>query len=550
MLSDYNACPQSNSIINRRGDDCHRCEFKRSQLGGQNYFLSGINIQSQRAIKLPLGSTLLDRFVLKDLIGSGRFGTVYTAEDHLRSKQVAIKVTNISSYGQQFTKEHLLRDIKTNELISDFSYIIHVFDLHVTQWQNETILLLPMELADGGTLRDWITANKENLEIRQKEGLSILKQACLGIQSGHSTGVIHLDIKPENLMFCNGILKVADFGMAQLLGSFNQSATHFYSTIHSETGTPTYMSPEQFIAPHPDDVDHRADIYSIGIILYELLHPKCRPPFSGSYYRIRDLHLSGNPPPLSNVNDRLNNIVSRCLDKNPDNRYQGIDELLIDLDSVRTADFASQNELKPDETQIAEHIDQLWSKATLLYEQGCFRQLSNIIDEIIKYLPDDFDAHNLKHEIEERYVRANQFYDEILNHLEGDLSELIPLLEEAVNTYPEHPAGHIVQIKLTVKTQKYSRFMQEGSNALQADSWEDALVCFENAAKYNPSSENLIQIVDRLTWIKNTKNKIDAALHQENFELAITLARYVDHYIDEMKKCIPVIKKGSSDDEN
>ena len=175
---------------------------------------------------------------------------------------------------------------------------------------------------------------------------------------------------------------------------------------------------------------------------------------------------------------------------------------------------------------------------------------SNIIDDIIKYQPDDLDAHDLKHEIEERFSRANQFYKEILNHLEGDLSELIPLLEEAVNIYPEHPAGHIAQIRIAVKTQKYSRFMREGFNALQADNWEDALICFKNAAKHNPSSENLIQIVERLAWIKSTKNNIDAALQQENFDSAISLARYVDHYIDEMKECIQAIKGSFSDDEN
>ena len=494
-------------------------------------------------MEFPTESKLIDRFVLKGLLGSGRFGTVYLAEDLLRSSNVALKIADISSYGQELAKAHLQCDININEQLSDFSYVIQVFDVLLMQWQGTVLLLQSMELADGGTFRKWLMSNKDDLKFRQTEGIYCFKHACLGIRSGHSAGVIHLDIKPENLMFCNDILKVADFGMAQLKSSFKQSTANLKNMASSDTGTPVYMSPEQFIAPHPDDVDIRSDIYTLGILLYELLHPKCRPPFSGSYHRLRDLHLSVNPSRIPGVDKKHNSIVARCLNKNPDDRYQSVGELLTTFDCESALEIKSEDELDTEGIRISERIDQLWSSASHFYKQRRFKRAGNLLDEILKILPDDIEAQYLKHEIEERFERAGQFYEEIIKNFEGDLIEQVSLLEEAVNIYPEHPTGHMIQTKIAIKTKQYCQAMQDGLNALRSERWESALACYHKAAKYNPSAEFLSTIIEWLSWVKNTKNKIDAAMQQENFGIAISLARYVDDYIDEMKESIPAIRE-------
>jgi len=282
--------------------------------GDDNPFLSlACNTPKHRQI-LPC-DTELDRFQIKKHLGSGSIAEVYLAFDKLRDQDVAIKVMETGNSDSTCPAEQLKSEIAAYERIKDFHHVLKVYDLQTIAFGATELLVLSMEYADGGTFRKWLTDNQNNGQIRKTQGIEYFKQACLGLKAVHEVGTVHLDVKPENILFVNGVAKIADFSISALQESHTISRDLNYQSDFFESekgfGTPKYMSPDHFMCSYRDELDASADIYSLCIMLYEIHHPKGRTPFSGGYRRLRDLHINVRPPSLLQVDENLRRVIDR-----------------------------------------------------------------------------------------------------------------------------------------------------------------------------------------------------------------------------------------------
>ena len=248
----------------------------------------------------------LERF---ELIGQGGMGAVYRARHRKLDRDVAVKVLDSSlSYNAAFA-ERFAREARTMAHL-DHSNIVRVYDFD----HRDDVYYLVMEYVDGVNLRQTIEA--DGLEPAQ--ALALVPQICEALQYAHDQGVVHRDIKPENILLDkNGKVKIADFGLAKLVGG---GGARRLTRTEQIMGTPNYMAPEQI--ENTGEVDHRADIYSLGVVFYELL--------TGG------LPVGRFPPPSDtpHVDARLDDVVLRTLEKEPDLRYQQASELRSEVVSL------------------------------------------------------------------------------------------------------------------------------------------------------------------------------------------------------------------------
>jgi predicted esterase len=167
------------------------------------------------------------------------------------------------------------------------------------------------------------------------ECLSILRDVTRALGYAHERGVVHRDIKPDNVLLSRGAAEVTDFGIAKAIqASRVEAGSESLTQLGTSVGTPAYMAPEQAAGdPH---LDHRADIYSVGVLAYEMLEG--HPPFAGTPQSVMSAHLTKSPPTMSraDVPPSLRRTVQKCLEKDPALRFQSADELLAEIESIST----------------------------------------------------------------------------------------------------------------------------------------------------------------------------------------------------------------------
>ena len=194
-----------------------------------------------------------------ELLGKGGMGAVYKARQRGLDRLVAVKVLppeigHDPAFAERFTREaRALARLSHNHIVSVFDF-----------GQSDGLFYIVMEFVDGVNLRQTIQTG----ELTPAEALAIVPQICEALQFAHDEGIVHRDIKPENILIDKrGRVKIADFGLAKLLGQ--DAGDHLLTATHQVMGTMRYMAPEQMQGSR--EVDHRADIYSLGVIFYELL---------------------------------------------------------------------------------------------------------------------------------------------------------------------------------------------------------------------------------------------------------------------------------------
>ena len=262
----------------------------------------------------PLVGTLLDgKYKVERKLGSGGMGTVYVARHRIINKQVAIKVFTPEPNSDDSMAERFQQEAEAAARIRHPS-IVAVNDFGET---DKGLLYIVMEYVDGISLRELI---KKELRLAPERVVSLGCQICAGIAVAHGAGIIHRDLKPENVLIemIDGreTARVFDFGIAKLLDRAG------LTRAGSVLGTPVYMSPEQATA---QPVDNRSDLYSLGVILYELLSGQ--PPFTGAKpQQVLVKHVIEMPKPLSSLRpglpEPLARAIMRALEKSPDDRHQ------------------------------------------------------------------------------------------------------------------------------------------------------------------------------------------------------------------------------------
>ncbi len=248
-----------------------------------------------------------------ELLGQGGMGVVYKACQKQLDRLVALKILPPHIGRTEAFAERFTREAKSLARLSH-PRIVMIYDFGRT---DAGLYYFIMEYVDGTDLRRVIQTG----ELSASEALSIIPQICEALQYAHEEGIVHRDIKPENILLNKkGQVRIADFGLAKLLDRPATRATSTLTKVGQRMGTPHYMAPEQI--EHPSGVDHRADIYSLGVVFYEML--------------TGELPLGRFAPPSQkvHVDVRLDNVVLRTLEKEPERRYQHISEVKSDVEAI------------------------------------------------------------------------------------------------------------------------------------------------------------------------------------------------------------------------
>jgi serine/threonine-protein kinase len=251
----------------------------------------------------------LGKYELRQVLGKGAMGTVYEGFDPIIARRVAIKTVRLPDAEDHEAQEELARFKREAQAAGRLSHpnIVGVFDYGETP----ELAYIVMEFVDGTTLKH-VVDKKERFELA--EIVRLMDSLMAGLQFSHDRGVVHRDIKPANIMLTkSGEVKIADFGIARIeSSSMTQAGTML--------GTPSYMSPEQFMG---QTVDSRTDLYSSGVMLYQLLTGE--KPFEGGLTAIMHKVLNTEPPPPSalsvTVPHAFDAVVKKAMAKRPDDRY-------------------------------------------------------------------------------------------------------------------------------------------------------------------------------------------------------------------------------------
>lgn len=350
-------CPQCQQSIpaNAPGGLCPHCLLRNSAQGPAN----GSLLNAAYAVTTPQGAVqatpaiaelvqLFPHLEIMDLIGHGGMGAVYKARQRKLDRMIAVKIIRPDATGDPAFAERFAREARTLARLSHPS-IVGIHDFGEVDAKSEekdparrnTLYYFLMEYVDGANLRQLMHSGKISPEL----AVSMISQICDALQYAHGEGIVHRDIKPENILIdSRGRVKIADFGLAKLVTRSGDDWT--LTGTHQVMGTPRYMAPEQMEGSR--NVDQRADIYSLGVIFYEML--------TGT---IPAGHFDP-PSRKSGVHPGLDEIVLRAMSSDPQRRYQSATELRVAVDQLDPAmlhRMPAQTPSQPSHTGLSTIID-------------------------------------------------------------------------------------------------------------------------------------------------------------------------------------------------
>jgi serine/threonine protein kinase len=286
---------------------------------------------------------LFPNYEVLEIIGRGGMGAVYKARQLALDRLVAIKLLPLEVSVDRDFAERFKREARTMARLSHPN-IVSVFDFGTT---SEGHLYFVMEFVEGTTLHHLIRTTG----LKAAQALEIIVGVCEALNYAHAEGIVHRDVKPANVLVdVRGRVKVTDFGLARLSGP-SAAEQAGYTMTGTVLGTPDYMAPEQKRGMH---VDHRADIYSLGVMLYEML---CGHVPQGVF----DL-----PSRLVSVDERVDQVVVRAMQQEPDRRYQNTAEMKHEVQTIRMAKDPNARAPQPRRTPAAQRNRSLAVAATVL----------------------------------------------------------------------------------------------------------------------------------------------------------------------------------------
>lgn len=313
----------------------------------------------------PLPEKIADRYIVRHVIGSGGTGMVVNAYDPHLDLDVAVKILQYDESGM--TAVRMQREAMAAGKLNHLN-IARVFDFGQTE---DGSLYMVMELLHGKSLDVLL---KQRGALPMEEALPIFIQLCEGLDFAHSVGIVHRDLKPANVFVSKGLVKIFDFGVAKF-ENLDQSLT----TTRDLIGSPLYVSPEQ---ARRDPSDLRADIYSLGCLMYEVLTGET--PFQGAtVLETLKMHSSTPPPRLSDeFPPAMQDLVERCLQKRPEDRPQNLSEVIEIYHAIQQGSYSVSTDDSSDDSQNnkASHVQhkQDSGKKTLFMIVGAIALLGMI----------------------------------------------------------------------------------------------------------------------------------------------------------------------------
>lgn len=517
--------------------------------------------------------TKLGKYVIKSELGRGAMGVVFRAEDPRLGRAVALKTMSPTVAGDPELLQRFYREAQSAGSLSHPN-IVTIYEID----EADGIPFIAMEFLEGESLEQMITARKEVAVVKK---VDIMVQTCRGLHYAHQHGIVHRDVKPANIVVLNdGMVKIVDFGIARIAGG---SMTRTGIVL----GTPMYMSPEQVLG---HTVDARSDIFGVGVILYELL--AYQNPFAADDMPTILFKIVEQPPaPISslvpNCPPQLENIITRALAKNREERYQSAEDLAFDLaqagdylkrhmveiyieqgqrsyeeGNFTLAKESLQKVLEIDSNhnvakgllgkvqeqiharQRTQKIEQALrhAKETLQAEQ--YDEAIGAVDEILRLHPDHHEAQQYKQLALERRDRSRK----ILRHMEraeklvadADLKGAKAQLEAVLALDPQHALAQKMlesvgqELVEEERVRQVRQFVEAARARLAEKSFAKALELLEKAAQLDPINievESLRRLVrsnqdkeERRRFLEQRLASIQEVLNRDEFAQALELA--------------------------
>ena len=325
-----------------------------------------------------VGKRLDGRYEIQEIVGVGGMSVVYKAYDNVDDRVVAVKILK----DEFLTNDDFVRRFKNeSKAIALLSHpnIVKVYDVSF----GEKLQYIVMEYVDGITLKEYI---QKQGAITWNDALFFTTQILKALQHAHDKGIVHRDIKPQNIILLpNGNIKVADFGIAR----FSRSETR--TLTDTAIGSVHYISPEQ---AKGEFTDEKADIYSVGVVLYEMLAGKV--PFEAeSAVSVALMQLQNNAKRLTEINPDiplgLEQICIHAMEKDPKDRYQSATEMLLDVEEVinnpkTVFDYSCFVDKSP--TKYISNTDKITAETPVINEKPIEKAVDSDEDEVEYYDPD------------------------------------------------------------------------------------------------------------------------------------------------------------------
>jgi serine/threonine protein kinase/outer membrane protein assembly factor BamD (BamD/ComL family) len=434
-----------------------------------------------------IGEILGNRYKIIREIGSGGMAWVYLAEDLSEGTQVAAKVlypqfSEDISYIQRFNREAKLA-ISLNEL-----HIVRVLDYGATR----DIHYLIMEHIEG---RDLLEILEEKGPLSYEEVLNIAFQVAKALEHASQHGIVHRDIKPQNLMVtADGTVKVCDFGIARAVALPSLTQSGF-------VGSPYYISPEQAMG---ENVDVRSDIYSLGIVMYQMLSGKL--PFDAkSPWSIISQHIASKPPSLrlnnTDLPEAVEHLVNRAMAKRPEDRFQTPVELIQAVEDVFSGKEVTAVKPPVPERDIAGLVEDLYRRALEASQAEEWQRAVNLFNQVINLRPDYEDATERLAEAG-RQARLSALYSAANRALEAkrwqeaidELSEIV-----AIDAHYKDASKLLTNAGLALSESKAAKKLkalyQQGLEHFDDREWPQAVDRFAQVHEVDPNYEEVAELL-------------------------------------------------------
>ena len=454
----------------------------------------------------------LDRFVIGRRVHEGLMSHVYHAHDPLRSVDICLKLINGYCPSARAVLE---QEFRTLNRFASCDNIINVYDIHEFEYGPSKLIALSMEYARDGSLADWLEANRSNVDLRREEGKRFLAEIINGLALLHQCDLPHPDFDPGNMLLCNGHLKLANLANWAAFPGISVDEAEFL------LGRPEYKAPERFVATKASELSIAADIYTVGIIAWQLFSDSARPPFEGDFNQVKEKHLFLEPPLLGlNPEDQ---ILRRCLNKSSMGRYQTLNDLKDDL-------IASQ---APGVDPTGEVSALLYNSLIEMLNEGNMQESYELCLEALSLSPNRGDLLEIKRQLEPTIKRFFSSMEDVRTHIdERSINHNIDMLNRAVQL--NGGLTEEMQIIADILERRFiecQSYIQSGQAAVAQQNWSLALDYFERAWQMNSSDQELSGWRSLLTEIVEAKRGMENCMQNGNQSSAVYFAEKLDGFI-------------------